>query len=285
MDPAIELNYDTSFKSVSFPEGGILKRFEVLEPILDADLIINLPKVKTHGFTYLSCGVKNLFGVVPGLYKSAYHGKFQDPESFGRMLIDLTRLLNSRLTICDGIIGMEGDGPSWGRVKTIGIMAASESPFILDFVISHVIGFDPLDVDYLKQAVIDGMCPENLSDITLISNKGMESFRTPFDRPTSFIHTGFSDKLKQMILSKLVCRFFENILCVKPVINDSLCQRCGLCAESCPKKAITVSAKAVRIDYKKCIRCFCCHELCPYGSVFLKRSILNRILQGFANRA
>jgi uncharacterized protein (DUF362 family)/NAD-dependent dihydropyrimidine dehydrogenase PreA subunit len=281
INKSIELNYDCGFKSVSFLKGKILKRFEIISPILDADVIINLPKVKAHSFTYLSCGVKNLFGVVPGFYKSAYHGRFQDQDGFGRMLIDLCMMLRPGLTICDGIVGMEGDGPSWGKRKMLGLVAASASPFLLDILIGNLIGFDPLEIHYLKQAVHEGLCPANISDVTIVADKDIEELRVSFEKPITFSCNRLTDRFKKIILLKLVCNMCEWVLSLKPLVDRKSCQGCGICVKGCPKRAIEIVDNISRINYGKCIRCYCCHELCPYGSIHLKRSFVHEILQRF----
>ncbi|MGA1842583.1 MAG: DUF362 domain-containing protein [bacterium] len=281
INKSIELNYDCKFESVPFHKGRILKRFEILSPILEADLIINLPKVKSHSFTYLSCAVKNLFGVVPGFYKSAYHGRFQDQESFGRMLIDLCMFLKPGLTICDGIVGMEGDGPSWGKRKMLGVVAVSDNPFLLDFLISNLIGFDPMEIHYLKQAVHERLCPANISRATIKADKDLEELHVSFEKPITISNKRLTDSLKKIILLKLVCNMCEWILSLKPFIDRQSCQGCGICVKSCPQKAIGLVDNISKINYSKCIRCYCCHELCPYESIMLKRSFGLKLLQRF----
>ncbi len=281
LSPPVELNMDCRFEEVSYIEGKVLKRFEILSPVMEADAIINLPKVKTHGLTYLTCGVKNLFGVIPGLHKPAYHGKFQNREDFSIMLIDLYKLLKPCLTICDGIIGMEGDGPSWGGTRRLGLVTASPDSFLLDMIISYLIGFDPMKIPYLMQASKDNLCPENIHAIKTVNDKKIETLRVPFSPPNSFINKNLSKdfKLKQNILFNILCRTCKKILSVKPAIKKDSCQGCGICIKGCPKKAIKLLGTKAIIDYNKCIHCYCCHELCPYNCVYIKIPIFNRILR------
>lgn len=281
LGPAIELNFDCRFREVSCPEGRILKRFEIIAPILEADVVINLPKVKTHSFTYITCGVKNLFGVVPGLHKPAYHGRFQDPEEFALMLIDLCKLIRPCLTICDGIVGMEGDGPSWGSNKLLGLIAASSDPFALDMVISYLIGFNPVEIPCLRLAMEEGICPENVHDIDLATNRRIEDLRVQFKPPGSFFIKGFSRRLKQIILLGILCYTCNRLLSLKPIINKRLCKGCGICAKACPKGAIKLAGNKAWINKSKCIHCYCCHELCPHNSVSLSRPLFNRIFHRF----
>lgn len=276
----VELNFDCRYTQVPYPEGRILKRFEILTPILEADLIINLPKVKTHSFTYITCGVKNLFGVVPGLYKPSYHGRFQEQEHFALMLIDLCQLLGPCLTICDGIVGMEGDGPSWGRKKSLGLVAASPNPFLVDMLISHLIGFDPMKIPGMRQAVDEGLCPENIhnNNIDLVTDRSIEELRVQFEAPSSFISKRLNERLKQIILLRILCHICKGILSAKPLVNRRLCQGCGICAKGCPKGAIRMTGHKAKIKYSRCIHCYCCYELCPHKSIHLKKTLFNLML-------
>ncbi|MBN2372484.1 DUF362 domain-containing protein [bacterium] len=279
ISPPVELNFDCRFKNVSYKEGKILKRFEILNAILEADVIINLPKVKTHSFTYITCGVKNLFGVVPGLYKPAYHGRFDDQDDFALMLIDLCTFLRPSLTICDGITGMEGDGPSWGRKKSLGLIASSANPFLVDFLISYTIGFDPIKIPGIRLAIEYGLCPARVHEINLVTEKDIEDLKVSFEYPGSFLIKRPGDRLNRIIILKILCSIIKSILCVKPIIDAQLCRGCGICYKSCPKGAIEFLNDKARIDYSKCIRCYCCHELCPYNSVILHSPPLNRMLK------
>ena len=95
-------------------DGVRVKEFSLLRPVLEADFIIDLPKVKTHVMTGMSCAVKNLFGTVPGLQKAEFHMRFPEKEPFGEMLVDLCETVRPQLIIADGVLAMEGDGPAGG---------------------------------------------------------------------------------------------------------------------------------------------------------------------------
>jgi len=285
LEHSAALNYDCRITTVPFADGRVLKRFDLLSPVLDADVVINLPKVKSHGFTYLSCAVKNLFGVVPGLDKPSYHGRFKDRERFGGMLIDLCLLLAPALTICDGIVGMEGDGPSWGGKKELGLLAASADPFHLDLVICSLIDFDPMRVPYLKQAVHEGICAADVSAVALKAPETLDSLRVPFSAPATFDAPGVIDRLRHAFLLRLVCHACGRLLSITPRVDTAGCRGCGVCVDACPNRAISMVSGRARINRHRCIRCYCCHELCPYGGIVLSPSRTGKILRALRRAA
>ncbi|MBD2484242.1 DUF362 domain-containing protein [Planktothrix sp. FACHB-1365] len=132
---------------------------------MEADVVINLPKLKSHVQLTLTMGVKNLFGCVPGKMKAWWHleaGK--DVNRFGEMLVETARAINPNLTILDAIIGHEGNGPSGGEPRELGILAASDHVFSLDRTIVDLIQVDPNLVPTVAASQRLGLCPE-LTDI------------------------------------------------------------------------------------------------------------------------
>ena len=137
------LNYDISDTTVHFEEGKILKHIEVITPITQVDHVINICKLKTHVMATFTGGVKNLFGVVAGLKKAEYHFRMPDVKDFTEALVDICEYVKPTLTIMDGIIGMEGEGPSAGEVRKIGVVLGSTNPYALDVVACKVINLSP----------------------------------------------------------------------------------------------------------------------------------------------
>ncbi len=132
---------------------------------MEADVVINLPKVKSHMQLTLTMGVKNLFGCVPGKMKAWWHleaGK--DVNRFGEMLVETARAINPDLTILDGIIGHEGNGPSGGEPRQLGVLAASKNVFALDHSIAEILNVDPTLIPTIVASQRLGLCPE-LADI------------------------------------------------------------------------------------------------------------------------
>jgi uncharacterized protein (DUF362 family) len=128
---------------------------------IEADVVINLPKVKSHMQLTLTMGVKNLFGCVPGKMKAWWHMEAgKDSDRFGAMLVETARAIDPDLTILDGIIGHEGNGPSGGEPRDLGVLAASDQVFALDRALVEILKVDPAIVPTLVAAQRLGLCPE-----------------------------------------------------------------------------------------------------------------------------
>lgn len=265
-----DLNYNTEKFKLDSPDGYRSKSFEICSFVQEADLIINLPKLKTHGLTLYTGAIKNLFGLVPGITKAEYHFNLQKISDFCHMLIDLHDIITPELTIMDGILGMEGEGPSSGNPRKFNTIIASTNAIYLDTVVSYLLRKDK----YKKDPWPGTLAARGISidfDKEIIPDWVKESFidvKTPkVDRTSNLI-----DRRMPEPISKLVERFLRP----KPVILDN-CIACGICAKNCPAKVITIKDKA-EIDLSGCIRCFCCQELCPHDAVEIKYPLLGRLI-------
>jgi uncharacterized protein (DUF362 family)/Pyruvate/2-oxoacid:ferredoxin oxidoreductase delta subunit len=271
-----ELNWDFSYREEPFPEGKLIKRFEIISPALDADVIISLPKIKTHVLTAYTGAVKNLFGLIHGLFKPGYHVKLHVLEQFSLMLLDLYHLTKPSLTIMDGITGLEGDGPgSGGSPKQIGVLIASPNCLAADYIGGQIIGFKPDEIPLLRTAEKYSLM--NADDIEIlgpaIGETRVEDFRLPKltqDR-AAVMNLG--------LIKRIIYPYAKSGLTLRPYSNKKRCTGCKICAESCGQKAISVIDRKARIDDEKCIRCYCCHELCPEAAIELKQSLLAKIFQ------
>jgi uncharacterized protein (DUF362 family) len=140
------------------------KNFEHLrlsKEAMDADVIINLPKIKSHMQLTLTMGVKNLFGCVPGKMKAWWHMEAgKDANRFGEMLVETARAIEPNLTIIDGIIGHEGNGPSGGEPRELRVLGASNHVFALDRAIVEILNVDPKDVPTLAAQSRLNLCSE-----------------------------------------------------------------------------------------------------------------------------
>lgn len=247
----------------------LVPRFSWIQPALEADCIINLPKVKTHIMMGMSCAVKNLFGLVPGLQKAEFHMRFPEKQHFARMLVDLCEAARPALTIADGILAMEGDGPAGGMPRNLGLLLASEDPYLVDLAVCRVMNFPPQQVEYLACAIRRGLCANEFEESRAEGDTDALFPRTDYQMPESYVDINFSGKRTRAI--RWLFPWLEKRAAPRPVIARSRCIGCGKCAEICPGHTIQVSNGKASIAPQGCIRCFCCHEMCPVKAIDVKR--------------
>tara|TARA_B100001971_G_C18217090_1_gene554606 strand:- start:149 stop:1237 length:1089 start_codon:yes stop_codon:yes gene_type:complete len=229
----------------------VLKRFQISKTLKNADLVINMPKLKTHSLTKFTGSVKNLYGVILGGMKQRVHLKAKGDRKFSNVLVDIYQNIKPELTIMDGVIGMEGEGPTSGDPVKTKLILCSKNGVALDITACKIISLNPKTVYTLKECVKRKLYP---SFKTKVIGK-MPKFK--FEIPDAQCRS----KAKAMI-----CKLFKE----KPIIcNTKKCIKCGLCASKCPAKAIKMNPYP-EIDKKKCIRCFCCIEICPQDALSLQ---------------
>lgn len=265
----ITLNYDCRSKERNNPANQLVKSFLLIQPVHDADFILDICKLKSHAMTGLSGAVKNLFGTIPGLIKPEFHWRFPDKELFCKMLVDLSQTVCADFALVDAVEAMEGDGPSGGDKRIVNLTMASDNLYELDYYLCKLIGTDPHGVYTVKASLERGLCegtPEVLGDPV----QKPQPFRMPHDRGLDFTHK--VPKLLQKPAKFLV----RQVLTSKPKIRTRDCIGCGKCAESCPPHTIAIVGRKAVIDEKQCIQCFCCHEMCPVKAIDIRRFFLFR---------
>ncbi len=257
--------------SVSPPEGGLLKRLDLLKAWKEADVVISLPKLKTHNLTYISGAVKNLFGLVPGLMKPAYHAKLYDVHRFCDMLLDVAVAVRPALSIMDGILAMEGNGPSTGGTpRRLGLLLVGSDPVALDAVMCRVVGADPDRLPLFKAARRRGLWP---IDLSLFGVPPEEAEVSDFRFPDSKKWAQSAPSRRRMY------RLLMNMLSPRPVPRLGRCTSCGDCVRMCPVRAVSIDDRSAVVDDKRCIRCYCCHEICPEAAIDLVFSPTGRFLR------
>lgn len=238
--------------------------FFISKPVLEADVIISLPKLKTHSLTLLTCAVKNMFGVIPGFHKGEQHKLYPKPGEFADMLVHLYKLVTPSLSIVDAVLAMAGNGPSSGDCVELGLLAAGDDAVAIDAVIADVVGFREGFVDTTRIANEMDLGEGDVRNIAILGDGiGM--------RPGEFALP--SNTLKKLIPKPLV-RLIAPLVWVQPVIIPGRCTGCAFCFESCPVQAISKDGTVYKIDEKKCVKCLCCHELCPDASIEITLSWL-----------
>ena len=278
-DFGFELNSNYNAYQVNFEKAKVAKNFEILEVLQNADTIINVCKLKSHSFTGITNAVKNMFGAVPGLKKVEMHGQFQTLDNFSNMLYDIWDYFGNKIafSVCDAVVGMEGEGPTNGKPVKIGAIMVSKNPVAIDVLGARIMNANPETLPTIETGIKRGY----INDVNNFETVGesIENFVLPnFDKRTPNVYTPFSTNVPrflQPILHKLTTQ--------RPCIKKRKCVGCATCAKHCPVGAITMVTKKngkkyAKFNYSKCIRCFCCQELCPFGVVNVKKGIVYKIL-------
>jgi uncharacterized protein (DUF362 family)/NAD-dependent dihydropyrimidine dehydrogenase PreA subunit len=248
------------FDKPVFPKkerGKIFKQLEIDQTVLEADVIINLPKWKTHSQMLLTLGVKNLFGCIPGPRKAAWHLKAgEDRKTFAQILVDVYQVIKPSLTVLDGVVGMDGNGPNSGRPIPLGLILASGDSLHLDQIVCDLLGISRKSLLTNRMAFENGMGKEKID----VLGERVEAVKiSNFQFPTpSQIDWG---------LPKFLSKALKNALTSKPMMDQEICKTCDRCIEICPPKALTRAGKDLIFDYRQCIRCFCCLEVCQEGAI------------------
>jgi uncharacterized protein (DUF362 family)/Pyruvate/2-oxoacid:ferredoxin oxidoreductase delta subunit len=257
--------------------GRTFRQLELARDILDADVIINMPKLKTHGMMGLTCSVKNLFGAVVGMRKPALHLQAgADKSLFALMLLELAEHIRPALTIVDAIVGMEGNGPGSGEPVSIGALLAGSEALAIDSVATRLVGMTAADVWTQRLAQQTQRLGSHLADIELRGDD-LEKLAVPRIRAAQSSDTAWG--LPQWLHTPL-----RRSLSARPYADRHLCRQCGLCVKHCPPQAMRLAHDRLHIDYSCCIYCFCCQELCPEGALLTHQGLLLRLTRWINER-
>jgi len=240
----------------------VLKHFYLPELIKKADLIINVPKLKTHTLTKMTGAIKNLYGCIPGGVKQMLHKEAAGEKKFSHLLVDIYSHIKPQLNIMDAVIAMEGEGPSAGKAKEVNLILASRNAVALDIVASKLMGYHPSEIFAIEDAVNRGLGSYDaqlVGDLRQVPNLN-------FEKPNRF---------KRVIAKTFLISMAKK---EKVVCDREKCVKCGVCSRHCPKKAITLNPFP-EIDNKKCIRCFCCIEVCPHHALHLQENLVNKFIR------
>lgn len=245
-------------------------RFLISKAVLAADAIINVPKVKTHILTGLTGGVKNLYGTVPGFQKIVLHRTYPRRDEFVDLLVAVYGRVKPVLSIADGVVGMEGNGPSGGTPVRLGFLAASNDAVALDVALSRLLGLEFNDVATLAAAQ---RCHAGETDWNRIVVVGDD---LDMLKPPRVCH---ANTVPTHSIPVWISRLLLSFLWHRPVFLQK-CVFCGLCVRSCPAGALAqASGQKPILRSSRCIECCCCHEMCPEGAIAMVPSPLFRLVK------
>ncbi len=241
-------------ESIQVDIGEPFGRIAIAREAVEADAVINLPKLKTHAMMMLTLGVKNLFGCVVGLTKVQWHMRSGvNRHLFARLLVQICRVVHPTVTLMDGVLGMEGQGPGRsGTPRRLGLLVAGASAPAVDMAVCRLLQVPADDLPTHRAAAELGLAPR---DVAISGDfKPVMDFKLPVLGPLTFG-------------PGLIQPFIRKHFVQRPVVEAGKCRMCGECWRHCPAKAIAPHASVIVFDYDRCIRCYCCVEMCPHGAL------------------
>lgn len=254
---------------VPTPSRSVYRSLELSRDALDADVVINLPKLKTHTYMHLTLGVKNLFGTVVAQRKAEWHmAAGLDREAFANMLLDINRTIAPALTIMDGVYGMEGRGPNNGDSRAVGVIAASADALALDMALIRTLGVNPSSFPLFSAAVKRGLVQKDFNNITRLGDAA-DLVLKDFAVPQTGIQISSSGFLGSLTRRHIIAR---------PIQNTQKCAACGKCVKVCPPQALTLKEHKLAFNYDTCIRCYCCQEVCDEDAIDFHQGMIGRLL-------
>ncbi len=270
-------------KALKYNNAKSFKHIEIQSAFFNTDIILNLPKFKTHGLTYMTGAVKNLFGAIPGLHKSKMHVKQPNKVDFSDFLLDLYGAMKfgfepqkPLIHIMDAIIVQEGEGPGpGGTPKKMDAIIVGEDAIAVDYVAVKVAGLDVSKSLTVTQGFDRKYGARSQEDITVVGETISEMQLDDF---TPSKETIMSNMVRWPVTSKT----FKNLFIDRPVPNQERCTQCLQCKKICSSNAINKSSKNggnPEYDYKKCIRCYCCMEICPEAAIEKEQGKLQWMLR------
>ncbi|MGQ9454548.1 MAG: DUF362 domain-containing protein [Armatimonadota bacterium] len=248
--------------------GRLYKSFDLAEAVMDADIIVNIAKLKNHALTQITGAVKNLFGCVPGIRKGLFHVRAaEDRETFAQMLVDLAGSIPHSIHVMDAVVAMEGEGPNAGRPRHLGLILASKDPIALDAVASAIIGLDPASIYTTRFGDEQALGCGTLENIE-IRGPRIEEIRV-----TNWLSSSGTNDWTR--IPTPIRKFLRRQLLAFPVFRAQKCVGCASCVRICPTNALKPD-RPPQIDLAKCIRCYCCQEICDYEAIELRYGFLAR---------
>ena len=277
-EECVEIDLEQDIMSITNDNGLRYKHFEIMKSVAGTDFIFNLPKFKTHGLTYVTGAMKNLFGLIPGMAKTQWHLKANTRELFSDFLVDYFEAVSSIFIkpkgivhLMDAIVGLEGNGPSTaGKPREIGAVIVSEDAVAIDFIASSLVGFNPKLIKTISIAAERGLGKKGFNEIefdrdifNMLKLDKFESAPLPFQ--------------VRMEKFKRINNLIKRLTVERPVPIEGKCTLCYQCRQICSAQAIDKGSTVASFNYDKCIRCFCCIEVCPEAAIRIQGNILSRI--------
>ncbi len=283
---------DLGIKLVNFQKEGVkeitlsgcvVPKVTVARPVVEADLVVNLPKLKTHELTQYTCALKNVYGYIPGFLKGKLHVKAPSAREMAKIFCALHEAVPTAFTLVDGILAMEGPGPSAGDPMQAGLMFGGTDPVAVDTAAVTAMGYQPEKMVVLQEAVRRGLGCGDPEQIELVGGT-FDALPVPgFKLP----HTSWIMRVLPAVMVSWITTIFNVFFWARPHVIPSACRKCHLCVRSCPTGAMQAELGQVPhlADARACISCLCCQEMCPAKAIEVRKSMLvTRIFQSEEKR-
>ncbi|MBW1786616.1 MAG: DUF362 domain-containing protein [Deltaproteobacteria bacterium] len=248
-DDAVKVDFNSEF----------MERVGVSREVLEADVVVSLPKFKTHGLTVMTGAIKNSYGILPGAQKAVLHRLAGGPERFHEVIVDVFGLRPPDLFIVDAVVGMEGNGPASPDLRDIGLILAADNAVAMDAVIARMMGLDPAKLGFMQKAKAMALGDFDETAIEIIGELSpIPDFKIP---PLGGEASTGNKKLREFLHSRTLLR---------PKADPELCTACESCVDQCPVSALSMEENLPVVDADTCITCFCCQEVCPEKAITLQ---------------
>jgi uncharacterized protein (DUF362 family) len=241
---------------------------EVLVPkrLRGFDFIVSVAKLKTHELVGYTGALKNMLGCIPGKMKRDVHVQAPTSKRMADALCDVYTFVRPHFAVMDGVVAMQGAGPSAGEPYQAGLIGASDDAVSLDAVMAHLLGFAEQEVLTIRRAHERGLGVGDLRRIRVIGERTDACRCAGFKKPSNAGKLFLESVIPSAILSKAI----DTVVSFVPYIDTEKCIRCFECVKGCPADCIVDSHGKLIIDKKRCIECFCCQEVCPANAVVVK---------------
>jgi len=250
-------NIGNDARKVAF-NPDFMPQVSLSQAVLDADVIISLPKFKTHGLTVITGAIKNSYGFLPGAQKAMLHKAAGNPKRFQEVVVEVFRLRVSDLFIMDAVVGMEGNGPASPDLRDIGLILAADNAVAMDAVVAYMMGCEPAQLPFLQWAKRFGLGDFDMERIQIDGQLlRIPNFKLP---PLGGSAIASNATVQEFLHSRTTLR---------PKTDSELCTACGTCVAQCPVGALSMNEDLPQVAVDICIACFCCQEICPEKAIAL----------------
>ena len=239
--------------------------------VINSDLLINLPKLKTHGGYVYTGAIKNLFGLLS--YKMTMHQTHKRKSDFQKMLADIYFAVEESnksqmpkvLTIMDAVIAMEGKGPRGGKPRKVGLLIGGFNSAALDIIGYTLMNGHPTDLEVINSIAERTGLPNDISKLEIVGEDYKKYIVKDFKKPS--IASLKKDRLPE---TGLYAKIAKKFMSISIKINGKKCLLCEECVNNCPAGALSKEEDKIVVDRNVCVECYCCGESCPNGAISAK---------------